>query len=381
MMMKQIHLIIAVVLISLASFADVTKPNFEPYPKDIFMAFRSNNPHYWSFVKELREQHEFDSLFQVQGVGIGDFHFLNVADIELNDGTREIGLVDADDVGSQVPLFFDFSRLLISVNLAVPSVNSKEIIEAFIEGLQNKKTSSKYVNEALSYSLDKYNSDYISAIKGITKNNRFNGKSGIVSLANMSKEQLHLFSKMHMQFRQLILKHYKDAKFLDYGFRMKTSGGSKGIPRFLFLIEHGEGVKEVVEFKQFIRSSVEYYTEQSENVERFNVASYYYRPSKKVFGVFDLLSYKNTSFIARSILPEVISFEPSAKMPKMEKKKIVNYVRYLANYYGLAIRSQLDEQQLSWIFENQDLLKKQFKVFTKTYIETLKSLNKEITEQ
>lgn len=380
-MIKQIQLIVVYILISVAAFADIAKPNFEPYPKDIFMAFRSNNPHYWSFVKELKGQQEFDSLFQIQGVGIGDFHFLNVADIELNDGTREIGLVDADDVGSQVPLFFDFARLLISVNLAVPSVNSKEIIEAFVEGLQNKKSSSKYVNEVLAYSIDKYNSDYISAIKGITKNNRFNGKSGIVSLANISKEQLHLFSKMHMHFRELILSHYEDAKFLDYGFRMKTSGGSKGIPRFLFLIEHGEGVKEVVEFKQFIRSSVEYYTEQSENEERFNIASSYYRPNKKVLGVFDLLSYKKTSFIARSILPEVISFDPSAKMPKKEKKRIVNYVRYLANYYGLAIRSQLEEQQLSWIFENQDLLKKQFKVFTKTYIETLKSLNKQVAEK
>src|ERR1035437_723467 len=60
---------------------------------DVFMAFRSNAPHFWAWSKAVAAQKLPEALL-VEGIAAGDPHVLNFGQVIINDEEFTLQLVD-----------------------------------------------------------------------------------------------------------------------------------------------------------------------------------------------------------------------------------------------------------------------------------------------
>lgn len=340
---------------------------FIKYPDDSFMAFRSNAPHYWDFVKNISKDSKFSALFQLIGAGIGDFHFLNVADIELKNHQRKIGLIDIDDAGKKIPVLLDMARQLVALSLTPAKDDLSSYIKSFFHGIKNTPTSSNYAKEILKKSPQEFEKKFQKMMGKYIINNRFNEDSGIKSLSSAPKEVLKLFENMELTFTKALSSYDSNFKVLDKGFRIKSDGGSQGIPRFVYLIQKSNGDTEIVEFKQYITSAASNYGPQGSNRERFDEVKKLYRPNEEVFGLFELVEKEDLAFIARTKLPNFVDFKISDDMSKDDKENLQDFVDYSVNQYGLAQRNQLTPAQIKWLTDNKEVIEQQLLEFIKLY--------------
>lgn len=348
-------------------YSQASAISFFKYPDDSFMAFRSNTPHYWSFVRQLKNDSQFSELFYINGIGIGDFHMLNIGDVELANGVRRIGLVDIDDAGTRVPLLLDLARQLVASQLAPVKSDLGKLVDAFIFGIQETSVNSTYVESIINFPHELFKTNYSKMIEKMTKNNRFSKDADINPLKKAPIEIQALYKKMRPTFKSVLSVYDKHYQLLDHGFKIKTSGGSKGILRFVYLIENSNKQKEIIEFKQFIRSSVDSFDKQGTNRERFDAAKKEYRPNYPVVGLFELAEQDNYSFISRSILPSFIDFSIGPKMKELDKVNLQDFIQFTVNQYGLTVRNQLTAEQIQWLINRKGLLKSQLIKFVKLY--------------
>lgn len=340
---------------------------FIKYPDDSFMAFRSNAPHYWSFVKRLTNEPKFSSLFQLKGVGIGDFHFLNIADIELKNHQRKIGLIDMDDAGKTIPLLFDMARQLVALSLTPAKDDLPNYIKAFFHGIKNTPTSSDFIKSIQRKSPEDFDKKFQKMMDKYITNNRFNKDSDIEPLSTAPKTVVKLFERMESSFTKALSNYDPNFKILDKGFRIKSDGGSQGIPRFVYLIQKGNGNTEIIELKQYIMSAASNYGPQGINRERFESVRKIYRTTEDILGLFDLVEKDDLAFIARTKLPNFIDFKITDDMSKDDKESLQDFVEYSVNQYGLAQRNQLTSAQIKWLTDNKEVIEQQLLDFIKLY--------------
>lgn len=345
---------------------------FIKYPEDAFMAFRSNAPHYWGFTKSLSEDPRFQTLFKVKGIGVGDFHFLNVADIELRNHQRQIGLIDLDDAGVNIPLLPDMARQLVALSLTPAKDEMPNYVKAFFHGVKGTPTSSSFIKDILKKSSEDFNKKFEKMMrKYVSPNNRFSEDSGIKPISDGPSSVVQLFQNIETTFIEALRKYDSHFKVLDFGFRIKSDGGSQGIPRFVYLIEKTNGEIEIIEFKQYIKSAASEYDLQGPNKERFESVKKTYRPADAVFGLFELIEKENLFFIARTKLPNFIDFKVSDNMSKNDKENLQDFIAYSLNLYGLAQRNQLTYEQIKWLTENKEIIEQQLLEFIKLYTKEL----------
>lgn len=340
---------------------------FIKYPDDIFMAFRSNNSHYWSYIKKLQNSSDFSLLFSLEGIGIGDFHFLNIGDIELKNHQRKMGMIDVDDATTKTPILFDLARQLLAAEFSSLKVNKKNFFDFFFLGLNNTPTDSVFVKNILNKTPEDFKKKYDKMLAKYTLNSHFNESSGILPLSKAASEVSELFVKMEPAFQRIVKDYDLNAQILDIGFRIKSSGGSKGIPRFVFLIQKTNGSQEIIEFKQFVNSSAEKFSPQGSKRQRFNAATNLYRPAEEIYGLYDLVEVDTLAFVVRTKLPSFLDFNTSDEMTTNNKKNLQDFIEYSLNQYGLVQRNQLTSEQIQWLTENRPFIENQLSLFIELY--------------
>ncbi|MCB0370493.1 MAG: hypothetical protein KDD45_13980, partial [Bdellovibrionales bacterium] len=306
---------------------------------------------------------------------IGDFHMLNVADIELSNNSRKIGLIDVDDVGNNVPLLIDLSRLLVASQVSPANVKIDKLLASYFKGIENNSFRSSFVQDTLKKSIKDYEDLYEAYIKHNTHNEHFDSNSEVLPIDSAPKPIQGLFSLVRKNLDQAVFEYAPQAEILDFGFRVKATGGSKGIPRFLYLIKSPDGKLEIIEFKEFVNSSAEKYLPQGSKLRRFNAAVKMYRPKEKVSGIFSLINSEGHYFIARTKLPTFVDFKIDDKMNKEDKRNLGEFTIFLSNLYGLLQRNQMTVSQQEWLLKNKDLVSAELTKFVKSYITALKKIN------
>jgi hypothetical protein len=352
-----------------------TKVEFIKFPQDTYMALRSNVSHYWDFALTIKDLAKYKSLYALKGTGIGDFHMLNVGDIELPQARRKVGLVDIDDAGNNIPFLIDIARQLVASQLVPRKMNLNSLLDAYFYGLNNTPISSKFIKKIKNNNAEDFANLKNKFLAKNTAENKFSQDSGALPIDSAPESVKKTFSDFLPEF-EVALKNY-DAGIitLDTGYRIKTSGGSKGVPRFLFLVQKSNGEQEIIEFKKLMKSSAEVFATQGSLQERFSKASHYFRPKETTLGLFTLIEKNETAFIARTKNPSFIDFKITKDMSKSDSKDLEDFTNYSFNFYGLSQKEQLTPEQITWLNNNHAELKELLLEFTQKYLKTIYAEN------
>lgn len=304
---------------------------WRPTAGNLFSAVRANASHNWAYFREI-EPHltTLKKAFSIQGVAIGDFHILNIGDIELSNGTRKIGLIDVDD-GGHASLFADFTRAAISNQVSPYKIPLKDFWNAYLSGLKGEKIDKpKLIVDVLGYSHKDYlkrNDDYVSSL---IDGKKFSAKAGVLSIESTDSFTQNMYNQSLPAFKQALGK----SEILAVGARLKSTGGSQGVPRYWFLIRNKAGDKKVIEFKALAAPAMSMYRIQPPQAERITALIETYRPQKTTYGMYQFLDAGKYKFIARERLKGFLEFDPEGAVTAKDAERGREVYQYLANRAG-----------------------------------------------
>ncbi|MGZ6433930.1 MAG: hypothetical protein ACXWRE_11380 [Pseudobdellovibrionaceae bacterium] len=298
---------------------------------NLFSALRANAPHNWAYFKSIQPQLKYlKGAFEVQGIGIGDFHILNIGDIELAKGDRKIGLIDVDD-GGRTSLFADITRAVISNQVSPYKISPKELWDAYIAGLKGKKADKpKFIEKALSHSHKDYLEHQEKYLDEMIDHKTFSAAAQVHPLSEADPLTQDIYQKSHAIFEKTL----GEVTILDQGFKIKDTGGSQGIPRFWYLIKK-DGNKSIIEFKTLAEPAMELYQHQPSQQVRIEELIELYRPQKSTYGIYKFIDGGQYQFIARERVQGFLRFHPEQAETDHEIKKGQEMYLYLLNKVGL----------------------------------------------
>jgi hypothetical protein len=330
-------------------------------PGNLFDGFRANAAHNWNYFKTNSSRSKnLREAFGVEGIVVGDFHILNFGEIERPDKKRKIGLIDLDD-GGVGPLFGDFARGAVGNQISPYKIPMKEIWKAYLMGLQGKKTKEPEVVEK---ALGKSQKDYLEVqeqnLHKLTGNGKFSAEAGVTPISEAPESIAKIFRESQSAFKQPL----GDATILDFGFKIKETGGSQNIPRFWFLVEKDKE-KSIIEFKTLGQPAIDLFQAQLAAGNRIASLIATYRPKGQTLGTYQFLDAGPYQFIARARLKPFLSLDPDQKLTKDVIDEGRQFYFYLFNRAGLwqaeqgkgdALYAALTKNEKASFSELQDLI-------------------------
>jgi|GEM_PF-5027515 Uncharacterized protein conserved in bacteria (DUF2252). len=234
---------------------------------DLFMAYRSNAPHYWKWVTQVSHP-----AFLVKGTVVGDAHILNFRDTPLENTKRAFTLVDMDDAGYG-SLLGDFLRYYVGNQISPFKAPSKELWKAYVDGLNKVEMEKPDLIQKLE------NTDYGATkqkqfIEKLASEKQFSDKAGLTDLSKAPESVAKLFNTADPHFR----KELAGKEILDTGFKIPEEGGSQGLVRFWYLVREGK-TQRIYEFKQETETATSQYGPQPDRAVAFHNIVELYRPS------------------------------------------------------------------------------------------------------
>lgn len=339
---------------------------------NLFSAVRANAPHNWRYFKSIAPHLVYlKEAFTVEGVGVGDFHILNIGDIELVDGTRKIGLIDVDD-GGRTSLFADFARSAISNQVSPYKVPLRDLWNHYLEGLLDKKIEKpKIIADVLAKSHDDYLADQKKYLSKLIEGKKFSKSAEVHPMSEADPVTQDVYS----QSIGAVMATLGDVKILDQGFKIKETGGSQGIPRFWFLIEK-KGEKSIIEFKTLAEPAMNLYEKQGCQEERINNLIEFYRPQKSTFGLYRFVDGGKYQFIARERARGFLNLNPEGVTTKKEAREGQDIYLYLAHRAG---KWHMEQGQGKKLFDlltsKEEESFHEFEQMVNSYIELMKKEN------
>jgi hypothetical protein len=337
---------------------------WRPVPDDLFMAFRSNAAHFWSWLKQQKAE-----ILQATGLVIGDAHILNFRDVILENGQRELTATDVDDAGLG-SLVGDFLRFYIGNQISPYQVHGSKLIAAYIDGLNSKKIDKPSFIKDLE---DKNTSkdDIQKWIKKYIDKDKFSAKAAVTAINQTTAEVQALYKKWEPTF----IEKLGSVEILDQGYKAHEDGGSQGLARFWFLVKEKNEFR-VIEFKQeTLPATSEFGPQPPIRSDMLTDFSAIYRPHKSVMGIFEFVSKGQETFLARDRLPAELDFDPT----KLDNKKIEQaqeMTYYIANRMGEAHLGQEAGEKLRHILETNPAALQSISDFADVYIQLMKTENK-----
>lgn len=349
-------------------------------PHDAFMAFRSSIGHFVNTMLQSSPQYILD----IKGTGMGDFSPQNIDLIELknvngNNKTRVIGANDLDDGVINYPILFDLIREFVAYKFIFTKIDTElqiptaTLMKAYQNGLNgvNLDFSKTFPNIAKKMSLPR--EDYLQLqaefiAKQITKN-KLNSKSKFEPITDSNKTVADFF-KEHREFMESeIKKEFPNHQILDFGFRIKDTGGSRFQIRIGFLIESPSGEKQIVEFKELKKTPIDTLIPQPEIDIVFNSVSKLFRPAQETLETFKQLKNKNTYFLFRNKTESILGLNiemidphlfDNSKLGAQNLKDTITLMNefILLNLYylGSVHREKGKENQISLLLNQNNLL-------------------------
>lgn len=340
---------------------------------NLFSAMRANASHNWAYFKKIKPRLGYlKEVFEIEGFGIGDFHILNIGDIELANGTRKIGLIDVDD-GGRTSLFADFARAAISNQVSPYKVPLRDLWNSYIEGLGDKRVSPPKVIEEV---LSKKHEDYLDMQKKylakLIDGKKFSAAAEIRPLSEADP----LTKDIYQQSLEAIMISLGDVKVHDQGFKIKTSGGSQGVPRFWFLVEK-HGKLSIVEFKTLAEPAMSQYEKQESQEARINSLISFYRPQKSTFELYGFVDGGKYQFVARNRSRGFLALNPEGAVSGKEAREGQDIYRYLAQRAGKWHCDQgSGKKLLELLTDKEEERFQEFESLVNGYIEAMKAANR-----
>jgi hypothetical protein len=311
-------------------------------PGDLLTFLRSNPAWSWSWFRANQKNYlsVFDGVASLDGVVGGDVKPDNVGFISLAKNQIGFGLIDLDD-GGRGPLMGDLFQTLSYNEAWHTPLSLEEALDFYLSGLKGKsqkKVSALREELLLSLptagpgewqrSLEKYVGDQAAFFK----------KFKLVSLAETSACTRKLWSSVG----PALMKSLNGREVLQMGARIKDSGGSAGVPRFVLLTKSPGGL-DVIEFKLQVAPGVSAAgAAQLSAPARIDELNRFYRgvgPGER--GYLKTFTASGLSFLVRSrekILYDAGDIPESAK--KIARHK--DFVRVMFHWLGERHASQSD---------------------------------------
>ncbi|QDK46089.1 hypothetical protein DOM22_13435 [Bdellovibrio sp. ZAP7] len=338
--------------------------SFRKAPGGTFMAFRSNAPHYWNWLRENNVP-----IMSARGIVTGDPHILNFGDVQLKEGGAKFGLIDIDDAGVNAPLAGDLLRYYIGNQISPYKVASKDLFKAYVEGLTGKKMNKpRYLEKARDKADRDFKTLQENRISKLISDNTFAPDSGLTALENFPADVRTLYEQSLEVFKTEMTGY----KILDVGYRTKESGGSQYLPRFNFLVEKGKE-RHIWEFKLETTPAISLFVRQPDAQSRFNYVVNVYRPSEPL-GPYRFVQAGEHTFLLRERIFKSTDLDPALIASDKDVKDGKEMSLFIANRMGLAHGSQSSATTLLFYLEQPGAFES-LNALANQYINTLKKLN------
>lgn len=311
---------------------------------------RSNPTHYWAWM-EKNISDELKDVAGFQGQVVADAHYFNFGDVHGKDKSG-LAVVDIDDSGLG-SLYLDFVRYAIFVKAYLKTDLTKELFDAYTDGLkQKKKDVPEYLSGAISKSRKDLMMDHLTWVqKNLKKDYKLNNKeleiTGFNELEKKSPEKV----RQGKLLGDLLVKGGKAKKIYDIGYMVTDSGSSRGMDRFWFSLITLDNDSSIYECKQLSQPATAYYTRQKNHAARIgDVLKAYSDVETKDSYVFDTPndSYwcrpKHFGFFGRNLVED----------NRDKTKKMIEYSRYLAYWMGYKQSYQKDGHNLIKMLESDE---------------------------
>jgi hypothetical protein len=220
---------------------------------------RSNALHFWQWNQTFANLFFSEDILAIKGFVVGDPHNGNFAPTLINNSIKWIS-VDYDDGGKKIPLILDFVRYLSSVKAVTDEVKSKDLWDAYLDGLNGKqRMAPNFVQKLLDMTTEEYRQ--LQNKKALKNSEEINGSWKLIidEVENFQISDSKTQIQIHNKFQELLL----NMKVLDVVGRQKDSGGSKDAARYLALAKRQQSEKNsefvLYEMKQKLDSAVDEY--------------------------------------------------------------------------------------------------------------------------
>jgi hypothetical protein len=224
------------------------KPVSQDHSRDLLTFLRSNPAWSWSWFQSNHKifLSGFEGLASVEGVVGGDVKPDNVGFFFRSKSQIGFGLIDLDDGGRALLIGDLFQALSYNEAWHTP-LTLEEALGFYLEGLKDKSRKKiDAVQEEFLRNLPSFDEGewQRSLAKYAGDQDAFFKKFKLVSLGEASVCVRDLWASAKLS----LLGALGERNILQMGARVKDTGGSAGIPRFVFLTKKG-GELEVLEFK------------------------------------------------------------------------------------------------------------------------------------
>ncbi len=311
---------------------------------DLFMAYRSNAPHFWSWLKQQKSP-----LLEPQGVVSGDPHILNFADVLLKNGQRTYTLVDVDDAGIHAPLAGDLLRYLIGNQISPFKIDAATLIEAYQNGLRGYLTETpEFLKELEALSRKDNEGAQEKYLRKLITGGRFSEKAGLTSLSESPPAVQKLFQNVSKDLHSKLSGY----EILDVGYRTKSEGGSQGLVRFWFLLRKNSNL-HIWEFKEQAAPATAEFQLQGNHQERFRLVIETYRPLD-THGPFEVITSGEHSFLLRERTITSLDFDPAKVSSEKEVQRGQELSLYLANKLGQWHSPQKNSKDLDQLLRQEE---------------------------
>lgn len=381
------------------TFENVWRPN----PRNTLMALRSNVPHYWTWSKEYAQElfsADVVQLLEAHGVVMGDVHNKNFGFVWRDGFVSKVRVVDLDD-GGMGPFLLDIANYIHRIRLAAPEVKISQVWKAYVNGaLDIHQELPKEVKDLISADTNEIEDELVDkTLKFVTAKNKFNykKKKDLTPLTDVKhvfgveagSEYLQVFEQDSSALEGTLVRD--GYEILDIALRVKASGGSQGLPRFVYLVKKDEDL-EVISFKQQGEPSTQLYTEQKPHYARFLDLVKFYWPSVKVTnleeydgvqvataGQFKMIQNGDRAYLRFVKAASFLEYKDEPKT-KAEYALFSRMTFYKANFLGLSHGKQESFAPIREFLKKEggrEQLLVEIKSFIATYNDVVEGLRKE----
>ena len=228
--------------------------------KDLSQLVRSNTVHYWITMKHQVDLNGLKSYLGYEGMLAGDPHAGNFAVLPLRavNGSRKMRYVNVDfDDAGRGPFVLDFIRFVIASKATDKEVKRRPQEEAYLKGLAGKDIDPpKKVRDLLNMPVSEYDALATEYLRKRSSDKGFIFREGEIQpyagkIDRMSVERV-----------------FPKVKVIDIGIRPLERGGSAGDLRIWVLIEADDGVRRIMELKQYEEPATAKYQPQPSPQQR-----------------------------------------------------------------------------------------------------------------
>jgi hypothetical protein len=298
--------------------------------KNVSELIRSNAPQYWGYMKRHADLQPVRKYLQYEGAVAGDPHLGNFGPIPVTtvQGRRAMRFVNIDfDDSGHGPFVLDYIRYAIAIKAQSSDSKRRVLQEAYLAGLSGKAIAApKQVQQYLAMKVSSYDEMASSYMTKHTIQSKFKLKPGSIEpyTAKIKPAAIHAL--------------FPHAKVMDLACRVEARGGSENDIRIWALVEDRDGLRRIMELKQYAAPGVGSYRPQPAVKQWLAEIRSAFWPGL-TGAEYDLITLGGKLFWIREKRVCLINI-PYTKQSKHDRDFVVALAAYDANILGLAHGTQ-----------------------------------------